>query len=68
VGLGCTRGETHIGLIVGRMEYIAAGANRHPEAADWCGDVLAFGSGRNVALWNMLVRLMFLILSTFSSV
>jgi hypothetical protein len=30
--------------------------------------VLAFGSGRNVALWNMLVRMMFKILAAFSSV
>lgn len=37
-------------------EYIAAGGNRHPAAADWCGDVLAFGSGRNVALWGRRVR------------
>lgn len=47
-------------------EYIAAGANRHPSAADWVclegdggggGDgLLAFGSGRNVAVWRDEVR------------
>jgi hypothetical protein len=43
-----------------QTEYIAAGANRHPSAADWYGGpdgggghggLLAFGSGRNVAVW-----------------
>lgn len=42
--------------------YIAAGANRHPSAADWFDDadgggLLAFGSGRNIALWRPQVRL-----------
>lgn len=37
-------------------EYIAAGGNRHPSAADWnpSTDLLAFGSDRNVALWEPL--------------
>ncbi|KAL3425670.1 Elongator complex protein 2 [Phlyctema vagabunda] len=34
-------------------QYIAAGANRHPSAADWNeSGVLAYGSDRNVALWQ----------------
>lgn len=39
-------------------EYIAAGGNRHPAAADWdsISGLLAFGSDRNVALWRPLVR------------
>ncbi len=49
--------------------YIAAGANRHPAAADWCEDILAFGSDRNIALWDARVRglfiVLFLIFSTF---
>jgi hypothetical protein len=44
-----------------QTEYITAGANRHPSAADWVGieggdGLLAFGSGRNVALWRPEVR------------
>jgi hypothetical protein len=35
-----------------KMGYIAAGANRHPAVADWAGELLAFGSGRNIALWR----------------
>lgn len=34
------------------LEFIAAGGNRHPSAADWHKDVLAFGSGNNIAIWN----------------
>lgn len=34
------------------VEYIAAGGNRHPSAADWDSDVLAYGTGNNVAIWN----------------
>ncbi len=34
-------------------EYLAAGANRHPSAADWdASGLLAFGADRNVALWQ----------------
>lgn len=33
------------------MEYIAAGANRHPAAADWCRHFLAFGADQNIAIW-----------------
>ncbi|KAG4419777.1 hypothetical protein IFR04_007087 [Cadophora malorum] len=34
-------------------EYLAAGANRHPSAADWdvLSGLLAYGADRNVALW-----------------
>lgn len=35
-------------------EYIAAGGNRHPAAADWAGNLLAYGSGKNIALWRPL--------------
>lgn len=34
------------------IEYIAAGGNRHPSAADWASSLLAFGAGNNIALWN----------------
>jgi hypothetical protein len=34
-------------------EYLAAGGNRHPSAADWdISGLLAFGANRNVALWR----------------
>ena len=35
-----------------QLEYITAGGNRHASAADWAPDLLAFGAGINVALWN----------------
>ena len=34
------------------LDYIAAGGNRHPSAADWAPGLLAFGAGQNVALWD----------------
>lgn len=36
------------------VEYLAAGGNRHPAAADWDAitGLLAYGSGRNLALWE----------------
>ncbi|CAL8583103.1 Elongator subunit elp2 [Xanthoria parietina] len=39
-----------------RTEYIAAGGNRHPAAADWDAvtGLLAYGSDINVALWKPL--------------
>jgi hypothetical protein len=41
-------------------EYLAAGANRHPSAADWDENgILAFGADRNVALWAPQVRIEF---------
>lgn len=33
-------------------EYVVAGANRHPAAADWHGEILAYGADRNIAIWN----------------
>jgi len=41
-------------------DFIAAGGNRHPAAADWDtggSGLLAFGAGDNVALWKPLVSL-----------
>ena len=35
-----------------KLDFIAAGGNRHPAAADWKPGLLAFASGNNVALWN----------------
>ncbi|KAI4765477.1 WD40 repeat-like protein [Aureobasidium sp. EXF-3400] len=35
-----------------RLEYIAAGGNRHPCAADWTEELLAYGSGHNIAIWK----------------
>src|ERR1700761_3628620 len=34
------------------LDFIAAGGNRHPAAADWKPGLLAFGSGNNISLWN----------------
>jgi len=34
------------------VDYIAAGGNRHPSAADWAPGLLAFGAGNNIAIWN----------------
>ncbi|KAI5261673.1 WD40 repeat-like protein [Aureobasidium subglaciale] len=34
------------------LDFIAAGGNRHPCAADWNEDLLAYGSGHNIALWK----------------
>ena len=38
-------------------EYLSAGGNRHPEAADWdiATGVFAYGADRNIALWLPLV-------------
>ncbi|MCJ1367719.1 hypothetical protein MMC16_006853 [Acarospora aff. strigata] len=37
-----------------KTEYIAAGGNRHPAAADWDAEsgLIAFGADRNIALWK----------------
>lgn len=37
-----------------QLDYLAAGGNRHPSAADWKDTLLVFGAGRNIALWNPL--------------
>lgn len=52
-----------------RTDYIAAGGNRHPAAADWDANsgLLAYGSDRNVALWKPSVRSLYLVLSSFYS-
>lgn len=34
------------------IEYLAAGGNRHPSAADWAPELLVFGAGTNIALWD----------------
>ncbi|THY83962.1 WD40 repeat-like protein [Aureobasidium pullulans] len=34
------------------LDYIAAGGNRHPCAADWSEELLAYGSGHNIAIWR----------------
>ena len=38
-------------------EYISVGGNQHPAAADWdaASGLLAYGAGRNIALWLPLV-------------
>lgn len=48
-----------------QSQYIAAGGNRHPAAADWdpISGLLAYGAENNVALWKPLVVLF----STFCS-
>ena len=40
-----------------KTEYLAAGGNRHPSAADWdlASGLLAFGADRNIAIWSPLV-------------
>jgi len=52
---------------VGLPEYLAAGGNRHPSAADWDRDtgLLAFGTDRNIALWHPEVRLDFFFVSSY---
>lgn len=37
---------------IASLDFIAAGGNRHPSAADWAPGLLAFGAGNNIALWN----------------
>jgi elongator complex protein 2 len=39
-------------MAAAHLDYIAAGGNRHPCAADWCEELLAFGSGHNIAIWR----------------
>jgi elongator complex protein 2 len=41
------------------IDYISAGGNRHPSAADWDRDgsgLLAYGAGNSIALWDPLVN------------
>lgn len=44
-------------MVVFQSAYFAAGANRHPAAADWhaFSNLLAYGSDSNIALWDPLV-------------
>ena len=44
-------------MIPPTFDYISAGGNRHPSAADWdqWSGVLAFGADQNVAFWKPLV-------------
>lgn len=44
-------------MVVVCTEYIAAGGNRHPAAADWdpFSDLIAFGADRNIAIWKPCV-------------
>lgn len=42
--------------------FIAAGGNRQPNAADWDqhgSRLLAYGAGNNIALWDPLVSFIF---------
>lgn len=43
-------------MVVVNLAFVAAGGNRHPSAADWdeTNSILAFGAGRNIALWKPL--------------
>lgn len=44
-------------MIEFKSEYLAAGGNKHPAAADWdaASGLLAYGAVNNVALWKPLV-------------
>lgn len=44
-------------MVHAHAEYVAAGGNRHPAAADWDIEtgLLAYGSDSNVALWKPVV-------------
>ncbi len=46
-------------MVVWNIDYLAAGGNRHPSAADWdpASGLLAFGADRNIAIWSPLVWL-----------
>ncbi|OQO14663.1 hypothetical protein B0A48_00044 [Cryoendolithus antarcticus] len=35
-----------------QLEFLAAGGNRHPSAADWVPGLLAFGAGNGIGLWD----------------
>ena len=39
-------------MSVAHLEHIAAGGNRHPSAADWDSNILAYGTGNNIAIWD----------------
>lgn len=35
------------------LDLVAAGGNQHPSAADWNFGILAFGAGKNLAIWHL---------------
>jgi hypothetical protein len=37
------------------VQYLSVGANRHPASADSADDLVVFGAGRNIALWDPTV-------------
>ncbi|KAK3116229.1 Elongator subunit elp2 [Teratosphaeriaceae sp. CCFEE 6253] len=39
-------------IVAVTSKFIAAGGNRHPAVADWANGILAFGAGRNIAIWS----------------
>lgn len=39
-------------MATANLKYVAAGGNRQPSAADWNSEILAYGSGNNIALWE----------------
>ncbi|POS87797.1 hypothetical protein EPUL_003044, partial [Erysiphe pulchra] len=40
-------------MLQASIEYLSAGANRHPSTADWdSSGLLAYGADRNIALWE----------------
>ncbi|KAI9762303.1 MAG: hypothetical protein M4579_000451 [Chaenotheca gracillima] len=43
-------------MVRAEIDFIAAGGNRHPAAADWdhASGLLAFGTDRNIAIWDPL--------------
>ena len=45
-------------MVIIATDYISAGGNRYPAAADWNvqSGLLAFGADNNVALWEPTVR------------
>lgn len=51
-----------------QSQYIAAGGNRHPSAADWDprSGLLAYGAGDNVAIWKPLVLLVSILCSRYA--
>ena len=44
-------------MIEFHTDFVAAGGNRHPAAADWdvTSGLLAYGAENNIALWKPLV-------------
>jgi hypothetical protein len=38
-----------------QLQYISIGANRNPASADSTGNLVFFGAGRSIALWDPTV-------------